>query len=44
MTSIDQKDFAQTPIDYRSTDLDHTIQQKDHKGKKAPECRVLPKA
>src|ERR1700731_1645470 len=31
MTSIDQKDFSLTPIDYKSTDLEYTSQQKDLK-------------
>jgi len=30
-TSIDQKDFTLTPIDYKSTDLEYTSQQKDLK-------------
>ena len=36
-TSIDQMHFTQTPIDYKSIDLEYTSQQKDYKGKKAPE-------
>jgi hypothetical protein len=30
-TSIDLKDFTLTPMDYKSTDLEYTSQQKDLK-------------
>ena len=42
-TSIDQMHFTQTPIDYKSIDLEYTSQQKDYKEKRPQKKSVKEK-
>jgi len=42
-SSIDQMHFTQTPIDYKSIDLEYTSQQKDYKEKRPQKKSVKEK-
>ena len=42
-TSIDQMHFTQIPIDYKPTDLEYTLQQKDYKEKRPQNAESFQK-